>query len=206
MVNTLRKTWIIADTHFNHMKMCREDFCTRPRDFNQRIIRHWRAMVAPEDLIYHLGDFYLGNRTGFVEYVDKLPGVKILIKGNHDREKDDWYLNRGFAAVMNFAAVIARTNVKENKEHFLYTRVLLSHRPMDIPVFKKYKTINIHGHFHNNTHAKCSIEPEVIAKLTSDHYLFSLEDTNYKPVLLNRAIRDGWVQRFSRRQKTWLKN
>ena len=82
-----RHTWIISDTHFNHMKMCSRDYCTRPLDFNQRIIRHWQAMVAPEDLIYHLGDFYLGSRTEFVKYVDKLPGVKILIKGNHDREK-----------------------------------------------------------------------------------------------------------------------
>lgn len=198
-----RHTWIISDTHFNHMKMC--DYCDRPKDFSRKIVCHWRAMVAPNDLIYHLRGFYLGSRSGFADYVDLLPGVKILIKGNHDREKDDWYLNRGFAAVMNFAAIIARINVKKNKEHFLYIRVLLSHRPMIIPQFKKYKTINIHGHFHNSTHAACSIEPEVVARLTSDHYLFSLEDTNYKPVLLNRAVCDGWVQQFSRRQKTWLK-
>ena len=111
-----RHTWIIADTHFNHMKMC--DYCTRPRDFNQKIVRHWQRMVAPEDLVYHLGDFYLGTRTGFTGYVNMLPGVKILIKGNHDREKDNWYLNRGFAAVLNFAAVISRISVSRNKECF----------------------------------------------------------------------------------------
>lgn len=126
---TARKTWIISDTHFNHMKMC--EYCGRPEDFSQRIVSHWRKMIAPEDLVYHLGDFYLGRRGGFVDYVNMLPGVKILIKGNHDREKSNWYLNRGFVAVMDFAAVVSRTNISENKECFLYTRVLLSHKLWD---------------------------------------------------------------------------
>lgn len=198
-----RHTWIISDTHFNHMKMC--DYCTRPSDFNQKIVRHWQKMIAPEDLVYHLGDFYLGNRGGFANYVNMLPGVKILIKGNHDREKDDWYLNRGFAAVLNFAAVISRVNMSRNKECFLYMRVLLSHRPIAIPEFKKYKTVNIHGHFHNHTMKQCAIEEDVIKILTPDHYLFSLEWTNYQPVLLNRAIQDGLVRPFSRKENQWLK-
>lgn len=109
------------------------------------------------------------------------------------KEKPDWYLNHGFAAVMDFAAVITRTNMRENEEHFLYTRVLLSHMPMEIPKLGGYKTINIFGHFHNNSLEKC--EKELVKLLTAEHYLFCLEDTEYKPVLLNRAVRDGWVKR-----------
>jgi len=191
-----RHTWIIVDTHFNDTRMC--EYCDRPKDFNQRIIYHWRKMIAPEDLVYHLGDFYLGKRGGFTSYVNRLPGVKILIKGNHDREKPDWYLNHGFAAVMDFAAVISRTNMKKKGEYFLYTRVLLSHKPMEIPKLEGYKTINIHGHFHN--HSKLQIEKAgesgLIKLLTPNNYLFSLESTKYKPVLLNRAVEDGWVIPF----------
>ena len=160
-------------------------------------------MIAPKDLVYHLGDFYLGMRGGFVDYVDMLPGVKILIKGNHDREKSNWYLNRGFAAVMDFAAVVIRTNMKEKGEHFLYTRVLLSHRPMEIPKLGGYKTVNIHGHFHNHSPEQC--EQELVKLLTPDHYLFSLESTKYKPVLLNRAVKDDWVKPFGGVNKPWLK-
>lgn len=127
-----------------------------------------------------------------------MPGVKILIKGNHDREKSNWYLNRGFVAVMDFAAVVSRTNISENKECFLYTRVLLSHKPMEIPELKWRKTINIHGHFHEHSLEYCrKHDPDAIKLLTPDHYLFSLESTKYKPVLLNRAVRDGWVKCFS---------
>jgi calcineurin-like phosphoesterase family protein len=202
-----RHTWIIADTHFNHDKMCEYEY--RPLDFSRRIVRHWRAMIAPNDLVYHLGDFYLGKRSEFINYMGILPGVKILIKGNHDREKPDWYLNRGFAAVMDFAAVISRTNMRKNGEHFLYTRVLLSHRPMKIPEItggKWRKTINIHGHFHKHSPEHCGkTEPDLMKVLTPDHYLFSLESTKYKPVLLNQAVKDGWVLPFRGMKKPWLK-
>ena len=196
-----RHTWIIADTHFNHTKMC--EYCDRPEDFNERIIRHWRAMIAPDDLVYHLGDFYLGKRGGFVDYVDMLPGVKILIKGNHDREKSDWYLNRGFTAVMDFVVVTSRTNIRKNGEYFLYTKVLLSHKPIAIPELYGHKTINIHGHFHNHSPKQC--EKELVKLLTPDHYLFCLENTKYKPVLLNRAVKDDWVKCFSKKENRWLK-
>ena len=110
---TSRKTWIIADTHFDHWKMC--EYCGRPKDFMRKTVTHWQKMIAPEDLVYHLGDFYLGRRGRFVEYVNMLPGVKILIKGNHDREKSNWYLNHGFEAVMDSAVVVSRTNMRDRK-------------------------------------------------------------------------------------------
>lgn len=197
-----RKTWVISDTHFNHDKMC--EYCDRPEDFGRRIVRHWRKMIDPDDLVYHLGDFYLGRRGGFVDYVDMLPGVKILIKGNHDREKSDWYLNRGFAAVVDCVAVTIRYNVSKNKECFRYMRVFLSHQPMNIPEsFKEHKTINIHGHFHNHAPKQC--EEKLVNLLTPDHYLFSLESTKYKPVLLNRAVKDNWVIPFGGEDIPWLK-
>lgn len=201
MITKQRHTWIISDTHFNHTKMC--EYCNRPEDFSRRIVRHWQKMVSPDDLVYHLGDFYLSRMDEFTKYVDMLPGVKILIKGNHDRKKSNWYLNRGFAAVMGFASVISRTNMRENGEYFLYTRVLLSHKPMTIPKLSGYKTINIHGHFHNHTPEQC--EQKLVKLLTPDHYLFCLEDTKYKPVLLDRAVKDNWVKRFSKKENRWLK-
>lgn len=198
-----RHTWIISDTHFGHDKMC--EYCDRPKDFNQKIIYHWKAMIAPDDLVYHLGDVGWINRNLLAGIIRGLPGTKILIKGNHDGEKSNWYLNHGFAAVMSFAAVVSRTNMRTKGEHFLYTRVLLSHRPMEIPKLGGYKTINIHGHCHNHSPKQCA-KQESVKVLTPDHYLFSLESTKYKPVLLNRAVRDGWVLPFRGMEKAWLKN
>jgi len=46
--------------------------------------------------------------------------------------------------------------------------------------------LNIHGHFHNNNRDKW--EPELKSKLTEKHILYSLEEQNYKPVLLRAFI------------------
>lgn len=186
-----KKIWLIGDTHFDHMNMCKH--CGRPENFNQLIVHHWRKMIAPDDLVYHLGDVYFGKRSRFFDCVKELPGQKILIKGNHDKEKTEWYLTHGFVVVFEFASIIAK--MKVGKNHIIGMRVLLSHVPTNIPKFDTYSntTINIHGHFHNNDITKC--EKEMVSKLTKNHYLFSLEETKYKPVLLQNALYESWLFR-----------
>jgi len=196
MYQRAKRTWIIFDTHFCHMNLCK--YCNRPSNFNQLIIEHWRKMIASDDLVFHGGDVYFGRKNEFFDCVRDLPGQKILIRGNHDKEKLNWYLNHGFTAVLDFAAVIVK--MKESNHQFSYQRVILSHRPIDIPKLGGYsKTINIFGHFHNNPLEKC--EKKLVDKLTKNHYLFSLERTNYKPVLLCNAVADGWVQTLVSEQK-----
>lgn len=185
MAKTDRHTWIIADTHFNHLKLC--EYCTRPPNFGTRIKSHWVKMIQPHDLVYHLGDFFLGKKRDLVERVHQLPGTKILIRGNHDKESTQWYLNHGFAAAVEFVAI--KVNMKNKSGSVKPTRVILSHKPIAIPKLDEVRTINIHGHFHNNPSHRC--EPELINLLTEDHYLFSLEEIKYKPILLDRALIDG---------------
>lgn len=196
-----RQTWIISDTHFYHDKIV--GYCDRPKDFTRKTMSHWRKMINPEDLVYHLGDVYLSRASQFHACMDSLPGIKILIKGNHDKKNTNWYLNRGFVAVQSFAAVVVGTNLRKHGECFQYMRVLLSHKPMVISKLEGYKTINIFGHFHNNPLREC--EEERVKILTENHYLFSLERTKYKPVLLNRAVKDGWVVQFDEKEKQWMK-
>ena len=197
--NKRRHTWIISDTHFYHDKIV--GYCDRPVDFTRKTMSHWRKMIAPDDLVYHLGDCFFGKGSQFRGCMDSLPGIKILIKGNHDKKNPDWYLHHGFVAVQSFAAILVGTNVRRHGEAFAYTRVLLSHKPMVIPKLEKYKTINIFGHFHNNALEEC--EEERVKLLTINHYLFSLERTKYKPVLLSRAVRDGWVVQFDEHTGQW---
>lgn len=51
------------------------------------ILANWRACVAPKDFVYILGDISM-CKTGpaAAELLDSLPGRKILVMGNHDRE------------------------------------------------------------------------------------------------------------------------
>lgn len=197
--NKRRHTWIISDTHFYHDKIM--GYCDRPENFTQKTMSHWRKMIAPDDLVYHLGDVFFGKGSQFHGCMDSLPGIKILIKGNHDKKNPNWYLHRGFVAVQSYAAILVGTNLRKNGEALEYTRVLLSHKAMEIPKLEGYKTINIFGHFHNSPLEEC--ESERVGILTEDHYLFSLERTKYKPVPLDRAVKDGWVVRFNKSNGQW---
>jgi len=54
----------------------------------EKIEQYWREVVAENDLVLMPGDFswamYLKDTYKDFEYLNKLPGKKLLLKGNHD--------------------------------------------------------------------------------------------------------------------------
>ena len=188
-----RKTWIISDTHFNHKKLCTKlgKNPPRPPDFERKIFKQCRAVISDNDLVYHLGDVFLGKKKEFAECINSIPGTKILIQGNHDRATRHWYLNHGFVAVMDYVAIKVNmiSKVSQGTEE---TRVILSHMPIDIVHPLDIPTINIHGHFHNCVRE--SWKPELEKKLTPYHYLFSLEKRKWRPMVLERAMLGGLIR------------
>jgi calcineurin-like phosphoesterase family protein len=46
------------------------------------MVDRWNARVAPNDLVFHLGDVAMCKDAAF--YVQQLNGHKFLIRGNHD--------------------------------------------------------------------------------------------------------------------------
>lgn len=180
-------TWIISDTHFYHERL-HTVFGIRPRDFTERIINNWRRLVKDDDLVYHLGDVAITKRAVLAETMRNLPGKKILIRGNHDRESDGWYLRNGWNEVVKSDIVSV---VDENS--YVIDVVTLSHKPMPID---QCVGLNIHGHFHNQKIDRIQlVEPEYVALLTPRHYLFAIENVDYSPVLLNKAVGSGLVKR-----------
>jgi len=189
------KMWIISDTHFwydsPHGAVLID--CGRPKDFHEKTMRHWKRMIGDNDLVYHLGDVFFGKRGQMKDIITSLPGYKVLIKGNHDRNHTEWYMENGFTAVVDQLTLVAKMRVGRN--NMARTRIILSHKPVAIPEYDEKdnrRTINIHGHFHNNPIEQC--EPSLTDLLTDDHYLFSLEHTGYKPVLLQNAVHQGLVR------------
>ncbi|TGQ83701.1 hypothetical protein EN850_02865 [Mesorhizobium sp. M8A.F.Ca.ET.207.01.1.1] len=82
-----------ADTHFGHQLMLSETACARPfadaREMDETLIRNWNAVVRPDDLVYHLGDFSFGLHDGdrVRSIFARLMGRKRLVLGNHDYGK-----------------------------------------------------------------------------------------------------------------------
>jgi calcineurin-like phosphoesterase family protein len=145
---------------------------------NDIIIDNWNSIVKPENTVFHLGDFALGwegnsKKECYKELLSQLNGKKILIKGNHDKETDKFYLDIGFEKVYKY---------------YVFDKTLFIHYPLItndyymseseknfINQMKNYYKINnlkrvIHGHTHNSNTG------------LSNHYNVSVENINYTPI------------------------
>nr|WP_166873197.1 metallophosphoesterase [Salinibacterium sp. ZJ450] len=81
-------TWWTSDTHFSHPNIIR--YCRRPfadvAEMNRELIARWNHVVAPGDVVWHLGDLSLGVQIEEqVMMTAALNGIRRLVPGNHDR-------------------------------------------------------------------------------------------------------------------------
>lgn len=81
--------YTIADLHlsFNTNKPM-DIFGQNWQNYEEKIKQDWLAKVKQDDVVILPGDFswamYLEETEKDFEFIDKLPGRKILLKGNHD--------------------------------------------------------------------------------------------------------------------------
>jgi len=168
----MQRTWITTDTHIYHEKI--KEFCNRPDNFNERILRSYRTNIKPDDVLIHLGDvaFYKEKQAHEVFY-KPLRCKKILVRGNHDKNSNSFYLAHGWDFVC--------TSFKDN---YFGKNILFSHKPRPWDGVYDY---NLHGHFHNIPIE--SWEPELTANLTHRSVLISLEEVNYELINLEALIK-----------------
>ncbi|MCB0512609.1 MAG: metallophosphoesterase, partial [Bacteroidetes bacterium] len=110
--------WFTSDTHFFHENIIK--YCNRPfssaEEMNEVLIDNWNSVVKPGDIVYHLGDVTMGQKSHgqFSSLWTRLNGRKRLVVGNHDDVK---YLASGafFEKVMLWRAW--------NDKNLLFTHV-----------------------------------------------------------------------------------
>lgn len=142
------KRWITSDTHFGHkniMDYCpwRTDWARSIEEHDARLIEAWNLVVAPEDVVFHLGDFALCKKERIAEIRKQLHGKIHLALGNHDRSAKSM-TEMGFEvhetilisrAVPNDGVLIAR------------------HNPGEFPLDQmKTARLLLHGHWHGDDH------------------------------------------------------
>jgi calcineurin-like phosphoesterase family protein len=165
-----RRTFLITDIHFSHPNI--KIYCNRPDNYEQKLIANWNHLVKPEDEVINLGDVIFHNPSELTNILKQLNGTHILVRGNHDKNPNNWYTNHGFSFICD----------KIQK-----CGVLLSHRPV-FPIPEDIN-FNIFGHFHNG-------EPDRwdrADQLTEKHKLLSIEHVDYKPVLLEECLKGKHV-------------
>lgn len=82
--------WGIADLHlaFGAPEKKMDVFGGRWIDYTDKINTHWHEAVKPDDLVLVPGDISWALHTEDalpdLEWIDKLPGTKVILRGNHD--------------------------------------------------------------------------------------------------------------------------
>lgn len=97
-----------------------------------RLADQYTQDIDDTDIFIHLGDLSdIGstNREKLESIIKSIPGYKILCKGNHDTESDEFYKMIGFDEVCEICVI---------------HHVVFSHKPVKIPL----DMINVHGHLH----------------------------------------------------------
>lgn len=162
--------WLITDTHLGHKGMVR--FCGRPENFERLIMDSWKKRVAANDMVIHLGDAAWDDEH--LKKLVRLPGRKILIRGNHDKKSLQDYMNMGFSLACD-ALVMTMKDVS----------ILFSHWPR----YDHSYDINIHGHQHD-------IHRESNARLFLP---LALETMGYEPIAMDEKFLQRistWVEKF----------
>lgn len=161
--------WAITDTHMNHEAMVSR--LQRPKNFSNLIAKNWKDMVSNKDTVIHLGDVSWDDKG--MKKILKLPGKKLLLRGNHDHKTFQEYMDMGWY----FAA--ESLELKFDRLTILFTHA---------PTWNHQASINIHGHFHD-------LHREDFTRL----YLpLSLESMGYKPIALDEEFIStlaSWVRR-----------
>ena len=165
----------IGDTHFGHANIIRFD--GRPfkdvEEMDRELIRLWNETVSPDDTVRIDGDLAMSKAHSFSWYFSQLPGHKILITGNHDKE-----LLRDKEARKFFDAIKVMDTVYEDGR-----KVVICHYPIIEWDGKLHGAWHIYGHIHNN------IENGWDYIKTQDHMLNAGCMINgYKPVTFKELI------------------
>jgi calcineurin-like phosphoesterase family protein len=183
------KYFIASDLHLGHANIINK-YCSRPFEntdvMDETIIENWNNTVGKDDIVFFLGDFcfwknYRKDSSPSVNYRKRLNGYIIFIRGNHDKFVD-------FSA---FDEVYDDLIIQDMHSMDL---IYLCHYPIldnRFRYFEDFFKLNpnilyLHGHVHNN--------PEF--KPFYNSFNCSIENINYKPILLSEAIENAKKNQF----------
>lgn len=157
------RTWFTSDWHLGHQNII--EFCDRPfvdvHHMGAELTANYFRQVAPGDDVYFVGDMVMGSLEVGLETIERLPGNKFLVPGNHDkvwRGRKNWerflpaYEDAGFT-VLESEAVVNIGDRPVRVCHFPYAGVAKEHGYDD--KFSGNRPIDdgswlICGHIHQN--------------------------------------------------------
>lgn len=128
------KIYVGSDWHFSRYKKPIGQLVFNKKKIEE-IIRKYKSTIKKNDIFIFLGDLTAvrDDNPDFVKKaineINKLPGRKIMIRGNNDIEPDIFYKEIGF-------------DIVEHK--LIFDNFIFTHKPYEL----HGNEINIHGHIH----------------------------------------------------------
>lgn len=161
---------LTTDTHFGHDNLIKHNM--RPPYFTEIVLQNINRSLRKDDILIHLGDVSFECDYVWTDQISKMNGRHWLVKGNHDRQTNTWYMDHGWDFVADSFSM-----------SYFGLNILFSHIPQKDGGFD----LNIHGHFHNTDHRKH--EPHIEEILTYKHWLLALEFNNYDVWYLENIVK-----------------
>ena len=172
----LSSDWHISKNHYTHEKNA----------VNTSEIVSWcKEHIKDDDIFMYLGDMTYRwandeDKENAKKIFKSLPGIKILIIGNHDEFSDGGnYEEYGF-----------KYAVKE----LHYKNIIFSHRPIDMCDKPGY--LNIHGHKHHKDTDYHSMDGSANVNVYPSFH-------NNKPITLDRAIKHKDYYMRNNKRSDW---
>jgi calcineurin-like phosphoesterase family protein len=138
---------VTSDTHLGHNNVI--PYCNRPffsaDEMDEELIRIWNEVVAPDQIVFHLGDVAFRGSNFKKSIIPRLNGYKILVKGNHDA---------GRTKMVEFGFNEAYLQVEGELEDG--RTFVMSHVPQ--PLLSKTADLYFCGHVHEKW---CFIAPNI---------------------------------------------
>ena len=171
--------WFTSDLHLCHDK----EFVWKARGFNsveemnEAIVERFNSLIHPEDTLYILGDVMLNDNEKAEQYLARINGKKIFIRGNHDTNPRVEIYKKYTNEEIKWADVI---KIKKRNIYLSHYPTLCSNYDMGKSL--KTRVINLCGHTHT-TNKFIDMKLGLI-------YHCELDAHNCKPVLIDDIITD----------------
>lgn len=127
----LDHTFVTSDHHFGSWQLPKP-FAVFSQAEEKELINKWNQVVGKDDIVLYNGDFHDCSVMMLFDYVSKLNGQIVLVKGNHDNLPDELY----------------KAVFKDVVESLTVNGILIHHCPK-----KRCSQKEIYGHVH-----RCELE------------------------------------------------
>jgi len=149
-----RRIVFTSDQHFGHANIIK--YQHRPYknvdEMDSALIESWNAKVDHDDIVFHLGDFTLGDERQAARYFSRLNGAIGVVRGSHD---DRWYKNSVYYRSRSGIPVkllgdrfdYSSAMIGEDGRNLL---IVMSHYAMARWPISHYGSLHVFGHSHGN--------------------------------------------------------